>query len=146
MRIIRYEDPSGRIHYAAQEQGDSYLRVEGELFDGFGVTSEPAAIRRILAPVIPVMIWCIGQNYRRHADEVGMVVAEYPVVFAKGTNTIQDPEVAIQLPTGAGSSQVDYEGDRKSTRLNSSHSQISYAVFCLKKKKTSVDIHFSVSY
>src|SRR2546430_11639612 len=29
--------------------------------------------------------------------------------------------------------------DRKSTRLNSSHSQISYAVFCLKKKKKSVD-------
>src|SRR2546430_9682693 len=28
------------------------------------------------------------------------------------------------------------EQDRKSTRLNSSHSQISYAVFCLKKKKT----------
>src|SRR2546430_7859585 len=28
-------------------------------------------------------------------------------------------------------------GDRKSTRLNSSHSQISYAVFCLKKKKES---------
>src|SRR2546430_7472888 len=29
----------------------------------------------------------------------------------------------------------DIQGDRKSTRLNSSHSQISYAVFCLKKKK-----------
>src|SRR5688572_32488074 len=29
--------------------------------------------------------------------------------------------------------------DRKSTRLNSSHSQISYAVFCLKKKKTSTN-------
>src|SRR2546427_5913683 len=29
-------------------------------------------------------------------------------------------------------------GDRKSTRLNSSHSQISYAVFCLKKKKERV--------
>src|SRR2546430_8591040 len=29
-----------------------------------------------------------------------------------------------------------FHGDRKSTRLNSSHSQISYAVFCLKKKKT----------
>src|SRR5688572_32528065 len=29
----------------------------------------------------------------------------------------------------------DIRGDRKSTRLNSSHSQISYAVFCLKKKK-----------
>src|SRR2546430_6305037 len=31
--------------------------------------------------------------------------------------------------------QVAVNGDRKSTRLNSSHSQISYAVFCLKKKK-----------
>src|SRR5256886_3028140 len=29
--------------------------------------------------------------------------------------------------------------DRKSTRLNSSHSQISYAVFCLKKKKTPIE-------
>src|SRR2546430_11064523 len=29
--------------------------------------------------------------------------------------------------------------DRKSTRLNSSHSQISYAVFCLKKKKKTID-------
>src|SRR5438270_3086167 len=35
------------------------------------------------------------------------------------------------------------DGDRKSTRLNSSHSQISYAVFCLKKKKKkqSVDVN-----
>src|SRR5688572_31805547 len=31
--------------------------------------------------------------------------------------------------------------DRKSTRLNSSHSQISYAVFCLKKKKQIKDFH-----
>src|SRR2546430_11670490 len=31
---------------------------------------------------------------------------------------------------------IGFHGDRKSTRLNSSHSQISYAVFCLKKKKT----------
>src|SRR5256886_13260537 len=31
--------------------------------------------------------------------------------------------------------RVAQQGDRKSTRLNSSHSQISYAVFCLKKKK-----------
>src|SRR2546430_11933002 len=36
--------------------------------------------------------------------------------------------------TPAGAS--DHHPDRKSTRLNSSHSQISYAVFCLKKKTT----------
>src|SRR2546430_8303250 len=34
--------------------------------------------------------------------------------------------------------------DRKSTRLNSSHSQISYAVFCLKKKKKSIIILISM--
>src|SRR2546422_2595755 len=32
------------------------------------------------------------------------------------------------------------DGDRKSTRLNSSHGYISYAVFCLKKKKKTIDI------
>src|SRR2546430_9986472 len=38
-------------------------------------------------------------------------------------------ESQADVPSG------QYVGDRKSTRLNSSHSQISYAVFCLKKKK-----------
>src|SRR3712207_8149380 len=33
------------------------------------------------------------------------------------------------------------EGDRKSTRLNSSHANISYAVFCLKKKKNNKEIN-----
>src|SRR6266536_579063 len=37
---------------------------------------------------------------------------------------------------GLPASPVDGHGDRKSTRLNSSHEWISYAVFCLKKKKT----------
>src|SRR5438270_4977511 len=35
--------------------------------------------------------------------------------------------------------------DRKSTRLNSSHSQISYAVFCLKKKKTTQHDHHTLN-
>src|SRR5688572_31113269 len=37
--------------------------------------------------------------------------------------------------------QPSLVGDRKSTRLNSSHSQISYAVFCLKKKKKNKQIN-----
>src|SRR5438270_10620442 len=51
----------------------------------------------------------------------------------------------VSLRVGAGREgkgqilvgQLDSARDRKSTRLNSSHSQISYAVFCLKKKKES---------
>src|SRR3712207_7979658 len=45
-------------------------------------------------------------------------------------------EVAVQL--------VDV-GDRKSTRLNSSHANISYAVFCLKKKKKINEINLTTS-
>src|SRR2546430_10968363 len=41
----------------------------------------------------------------------------------------------IRDTTGLEVTPVVVNGDRKSTRLNSSHSQISYAVFCLKKKK-----------
>src|SRR2546430_2836695 len=44
------------------------------------------------------------------------------------------PALGVNLPKGASL-------DRKSTRLNSSHSQISYAVFCLKKKKIDVSAH-----
>src|SRR2546427_7510158 len=42
--------------------------------------------------------------------------------------------------------QLDGLGDRKSTRLNSSHSQISYAVFCLKKKKKKEKVYIVISY
>src|SRR3989442_6635917 len=38
------------------------------------------------------------------------------------------------------------QGDRKSTRLNSSHVRISYAVFCLKKKKRVLDVIASLVY
>src|SRR2546430_2824399 len=48
------------------------------------------------------------------------------------------PQAMAQGDDGAHDrrgARVAVHGDRKSTRLNSSHSQISYAVFCLKKKK-----------
>src|SRR2546427_6322888 len=44
----------------------------------------------------------------------------------------------VSWPVGA---LATAPGDRKSTRLNSSHSQISYAVFCLKKKKKAYTDH-----
>src|SRR2546427_11111231 len=49
------------------------------------------------------------------------------------------PASAVRRPVpGAGRSTACGSRDRKSTRLNSSHSQISYAVFCLKKKNTNI--------
>src|SRR2546430_12171215 len=54
-----------------------------------------------------------------------------------GRNQVEIRKVGDQFYEydGAGSSCFLLTRDRKSTRLNSSHSQISYAVFCLKKKR-----------
>src|SRR5438128_7658603 len=45
------------------------------------------------------------------------------------------PDVHAQVPPAVRGTREGLTGDRKSTRLNSSHGSISYAVFCLKKKK-----------
>src|SRR2546427_2656764 len=48
---------------------------------------------------------------------------------------VEKAEVSLTVrPKGSAETAVQTTRDRKSTRLNSSHSQISYAVFCLKKK------------
>src|SRR2546430_7800463 len=62
----------------------------------------------------------------------------------RGPQLLEKLTHEVQTPTSAPASAGDrfaalgarFGIDRKSTRLNSSHSQISYAVFCLKKKKT----------
>src|ERR1035437_1090751 len=55
----------------------------------------------------------------------------YTTLFRSG----RDPSLAVRLDCARRSpSRFRYRPDRKSTRLNSSHSKISYAVFCLKKK------------
>src|SRR5947209_12548882 len=45
------------------------------------------------------------------------------------------PNITASAPKKTSHAPVGYTEDRKSTRLNSSHANISYAVFCLKKKK-----------
>src|SRR2546430_4247514 len=51
----------------------------------------------------------------------------------RGDKKVRAGEIRLALPNQIGVPHGNE--DRKSTRLNSSHSQISYAVFCLKKKK-----------
>src|SRR2546427_6498156 len=66
-----------------------------------------------------------------------------PELRAAGRAAVALPGVRARAAAGRAHSHGDSAGagarghraDRKSTRLNSSHSQISYAVFCLKKKK-----------
>src|SRR2546427_9021695 len=63
-----------------------------------------------------------------HAVDAQAVVGQ---VFLHGVALVQAGQAARLIAEG----EAVHDQDRKSTRLNSSHSQISYAVFCLKKKK-----------
>src|SRR2546430_12581368 len=56
----------------------------------------------------------------------------YTTLFRSGRPVLHLGAAGVRRPRGVRPARG--EGDRKSTRLNSSHSQISYAVFCLKKK------------
>src|SRR3712207_7377716 len=64
------------------------------------------------------------------------------LIFDKGAKTIQWRKNSFQQMVLR---QLD-NLDRKSTRLNSSHANISYAVFCLKKKKFRLTTHISAQF
>src|SRR3989454_8258693 len=74
------------------------------------------------------------------ADDVAAIVAEVALAAPRsGIVEIAGPERAPFNEIVAR--YLKAVGDRKSTRLNSSHLVISYAVFCLKKKKHAKDRH-----
>jgi len=109
MRIIRYEDGNGNVAYAAQQSDGGAVRLTGDIYGNPKATTERVEVKRLLAPVAPTNIICIGLNYRRHAEESGAKIPEYPVVFFKGINTLQHPGAAIEIPTHLRSDEVDYE-------------------------------------
>ena len=109
MPIIRYQDPQGSIHYAAQQPDGSALRIAGDIFGAYEVTREPAQVTKLLAPVAPVVIFCIGLNYRRHAEESGAPIPGFPVLFMKSPAAVQNPGDNIVLPRHLHSDEVDYE-------------------------------------
>ncbi|MEI9864480.1 MAG: fumarylacetoacetate hydrolase family protein [Limisphaerales bacterium] len=109
MKIIRYEDKSGNIGYAAQQADGSALKLAGNICASPKITAEKVEIAKLLAPIQPTSIICIGLNYRKHAEETNAKFPEYPIVFFKGINTLLNPGDAIQIPTHLRSDEVDYE-------------------------------------
>jgi 2-keto-4-pentenoate hydratase/2-oxohepta-3-ene-1,7-dioic acid hydratase in catechol pathway len=109
MRIICYQDSKGNIGHGALQADGSALKLAGNIFESPKLTNEKADVARLLAPVQPVMIMCIGLNYRRHAQETNAKIPEFPVLFFKGLNTLQNPGEPILLPTHLKSNEVDYE-------------------------------------
>src|SRR3712207_7570435 len=73
------------------------------------------------------------------SEVVAQVRADQGHLGAVGADSVRqvevlDPRLGAAVGGDGGPSEVERRGDRKSTRLNSSHANISYAVFCLKKK------------
>lgn len=109
MKIIRCLDPKGNVTHAAVQADGSALKLAGDIYTSPQVTLEQVEVAKVLAPIQPTSIICIGLNYRKHAEETGARFPEYPVVFFKGINTLQNPGDPIQLPTHLRSDEVDYE-------------------------------------
>jgi 2-keto-4-pentenoate hydratase/2-oxohepta-3-ene-1,7-dioic acid hydratase in catechol pathway len=109
MRIIRYLDAAGTAHYASEQTDGGALRIEGDIYATFKVTDEKADVVRLLAPIVPTQILCIGLNYKKHAEETGAKLPERPVLFVKGINALQHPGQPILLPRHLRSDEVDYE-------------------------------------
>jgi 2-keto-4-pentenoate hydratase/2-oxohepta-3-ene-1,7-dioic acid hydratase in catechol pathway len=82
MKIIRYSDSSGHIHHAAQQSDGSALVIEGDIFGAHSVTDRKADVAKLLAPVEPRIIFCIGLNYK-HAEESNAAIPQHPVLFMK---------------------------------------------------------------
>jgi 2-keto-4-pentenoate hydratase/2-oxohepta-3-ene-1,7-dioic acid hydratase in catechol pathway len=112
MRIIRFESTDGRT-LLGEPAGERDARVlAGDLFETPTPTGETAAIARLLAPVQPANIFCIGLNYRAHAAETGAAIPEQPVVFMKPTTAIIGPGDSIPLPAACEHGpEVDYEAE-----------------------------------
>jgi 2-keto-4-pentenoate hydratase/2-oxohepta-3-ene-1,7-dioic acid hydratase in catechol pathway len=107
-RFFRIEH-DGRPRHAVEENGGFRL-VEGDVFsDWIAGEAVPRAGHRLLAPVVPSKIVCVGLNYRDHAAEQNKPIPPEPLIFIKPTTSVIGPGDAIVLPPGAG--RVDHEAE-----------------------------------
>lgn len=109
MRIARLRTETETVHAAAHPDG-SFTALAGGLFGKPVDTGRPVE-GETLAPLVPPTIYCIGLNYRAHAEETGKRVTEFPVVFLKSPTAVVGPDRPIRLPPSGISETVDYEAE-----------------------------------
>ena len=110
MRIVRYQ-------YKNEVPTQGWLLEEkvgpisGDIFGEYRrqEATLPLASVRLLAPIRPSKIICIGRNYAEHAKEHDVEVPKVPLLFMKPPSAILDPGGAILLP--AQSQQVEHEAE-----------------------------------
>ena len=108
MRIVRFLS-DGKVHLGQLIDDTTALRIDGDLFGRYRATGRRLKIEKLLAPIVPPDILCIGLNYREHARESGAEPPPNPVLFIKAGNTLNNPLDPIVIPRR--SQQIDYEGE-----------------------------------
>ena len=109
MRLIRFYDQHGHIHYGTAAAHGTARMITGDLFGSYTRTDQSMRPTKILAPLMPTAILCIGLNYRKHAAETNARIPEFPVLFMKNPAAIQNPGDPVEIPRHLASEQVDYE-------------------------------------
>jgi 2-keto-4-pentenoate hydratase/2-oxohepta-3-ene-1,7-dioic acid hydratase in catechol pathway len=110
MRFIRYQagkEPP-RLGWLI---GGRVGPVEGDLFGEFRreEANEDLESVRLLAPILPGKIICVGRNYEAHAKELNNEIPEVPLLFFKPPSSVIGPDEPIILPPQ--SQRVDHEAE-----------------------------------
>jgi 2-keto-4-pentenoate hydratase/2-oxohepta-3-ene-1,7-dioic acid hydratase in catechol pathway len=108
MQIVRFLS-EGLVHIGRRIDDNSALEIEGDLLGQYRVTERDLRIDKLLAPLVPTDILCIGLNYREHAAESGSSIPVNPMLFIKSSNTLNNPFDPILIPRR--SDQIDYEAE-----------------------------------
>lgn len=106
VRVRAHDDPS-RASSLARVDGDHLWSVD-ELYQPERLLG-PRADFRLLPPVTPSKIICVGLNYQRHAEEMNKPIPEEPLLFLKPPTTLIGPGDPIELPSA--SHEVHHEGE-----------------------------------
>jgi len=91
-------------------EGKTFLIHQKDNGD-FEATDEAITPFQLLTPIDFRCIYAIGLNYRAHAEETGMEIPKYPMVFMKAPTAVQNPGDPVVLPRFLRSDKVDYEAE-----------------------------------
>jgi len=111
MRIVRFRDGTGTVRYGTLE-GDMIGVAGGDPLGGLvpGSTRVPLAEVKLLAPIEPPNVLCLGLNYRAHIEESGDKLPKAPILFMKSTTAVIGPDEPVVIPKIAPS-EVDFEAE-----------------------------------
>jgi 2-keto-4-pentenoate hydratase/2-oxohepta-3-ene-1,7-dioic acid hydratase in catechol pathway len=110
MKIVRFLR-DGKAEYGIVEDERIYP-CHGDPFAGLTRTEEtvdPSSVR-LLAPVSPPNIICLGLNYRKHADESHLAYPPVPLIFLKPITALCGPGDRVVLPRSYEDS-IDFESE-----------------------------------